>query len=160
MRKTNDELLSITAINPNPIFYRITILSYVFSKILSKPRFLTNEFGPILSQIEKDLSLLVESISTPNEEKTLYLISKVEDSISKLDSKDPRFVIDLLTKGKLKIAATLYAQGMSLGVASTITGLEKQEILDYSGQTMMFDRLKEEKDILSRMKVARRMIGE
>ncbi|MGV8085780.1 MAG: hypothetical protein ACP5N9_06030 [Candidatus Bilamarchaeum sp.] len=160
LRKVNDELLSLTAINPNQIFYRITILSYVLSKIISKPRFLTTEFATSLSEIDKSLVLLSQSITTPNDEKTIHVISKVEEAISKLDNRDPRFVIDLLTKGKLKIAATLYAQGMSLGVASSITGLEKQEILDYSGQTMMFDRLKEEKSVHERMKTARKMIGE
>ena len=58
------------------------------------------------------------------------------------------------------MAATLYAQGMSLGVASEMTGMEKQEILDYAGETMMFDRLKEEKPIAERMKFARKLIEE
>ena len=57
------------------------------------------------------------------------------------------------------MAATFYAQGMSLGVASEMTGIQKQEILDYAGQTMMFDRLKEEKTIKERMKIARQLIS-
>lgn len=160
LRKINDELLCMTSVNPSPIFYRITILSYILSKILSKPRYLRAEYEKSLLDIENSLSLLVQSISVPNQERQLVLISKVEDAVSKIESKDARFVTDLMTKGKLKIAATLYAQGMSLGVASSVTGLEKQEILDYSGQTMMFDRLKEEKSVLDRMKIARKMIGE
>jgi hypothetical protein len=39
-----------------------------------------------------------------------------------------------------------------------MTGLDKQEILDYAGETMMFDRLKAEKGINERMKVARKFI--
>ena len=58
------------------------------------------------------------------------------------------------------MAATFYAQGMSLGVASEMTGMEKQEILDYAGQTMMFDRLKDEKTIKERMRIARQLISE
>jgi hypothetical protein len=49
---------------------------------------------------------------------------------------------------------------MSLGVASDMTGMEKQEILDYAGETMMFDRLKEENPIAERMKIARKLIEE
>ncbi|MBI5047018.1 hypothetical protein HZC07_04800, partial [Candidatus Micrarchaeota archaeon] len=56
------------------------------------------------------------------------------------------------------MAATMYAQGLSLGVSSQTTGLEKQEILDYAGETMMFDRLKDVKDISERMKFARKML--
>jgi hypothetical protein len=58
------------------------------------------------------------------------------------------------------MAATFYAQGMSLGVSSDMTGVEKQEILDYAGQTMMFDRMKEEKTIKERMKIAHQLISE
>jgi hypothetical protein len=37
--------------------------------------------------------------------------------------------------------------------------VEQQEILDYAGETMMFDRLKEEIDIKERMKRARKLLG-
>ena len=67
-------------------------------------------------------------------------------------------MVSLVNKGKLKMAATFYAQGMSLGVAADLTGLEKQEILNYAGESMMFDRLKDEKSISERMKAARRFL--
>lgn len=85
--------------------------------------------------------------------------TELEHAIASLDEKDPRFVIDLITKGKLKTAATFYAQGLSLGVASEMTGLDKQEILAYAGETMMFDRLRDEKSIAERMKVARKLLS-
>ncbi len=93
-----------------------------------------------------------------NEAELLELFTEMEQSIACLESKDPRFVTDLVTKGKLKMAATFYAQGMSLGISSEMTGLEKHEILDYAGETMMFDRLKEEKSIDDRMKMARKLL--
>jgi trehalose-6-phosphate synthase len=48
---------------------------------------------------------------------------------------------------------------VSLGVAVEMTGLDKQEILDYAGGTMMFDRLKDEKGIEERMKAARKFLA-
>ena len=90
----------------------------------------------------------------------LTMFPVLEKAVASLEQRDPRFVVDLVTKGKLKMAATLYAQGMSLGVASEMTGMEKQEILDYAGETMMFDRLKDEKPIAERMKFARKLIGD
>ena len=67
--------------------------------------------------------------------------------------------MDLVTKGRLKMAATIYAQGIGLGVAAEVTGLDKQEILDYAGETMMFDRLKEEMTIGDRLKNARKFLS-
>lgn len=105
------------------------------------------------------LENLIKCSGKNNETQVLACFKEIEKAISCFDSKDPRFAIDLITKGKLKMAATFYAQGMSLGVASEMTGMQKQEILDYAGQTMMFDRLKEEKTIKERMKVARQLIS-
>ncbi len=56
------------------------------------------------------------------------------------------------------MAVTLYAQGMSLGIASDLTGIEKHEILDYAGETMMFDRFRDAVTILERMKVVRKLL--
>jgi len=64
-----------------------------------------------------------------------------------------------LQKGKLKIASVLYAQGISLGNASELTGSDKREVLLYAGQTMMFDRLKEKRGIEDRMKELRKIFS-
>jgi uncharacterized protein (DUF2164 family) len=160
LRKLNDYLLQDTALDCNKLNFEITILSYVLSKIVSKPRFLGHDFEPILRDIEFGLQELMRKIKGGNEEEVFKTLRRIESTIGRLDTQDPRFVVSLVTKGKLKMAATFYAQGMSLGIASEMTGMEKQEILDYAGQTMMFDRLKEEKTLRERMKIARQMISE
>ena len=76
-----------------------------------------------------------------------------------MDEKDRRFVKGILTKGRLKIASTLYAQGISLGNAAEMTGTDKREVLLYAGQTMMFDRLKEKKSMEERMKDLREIFS-
>ena len=69
------------------------------------------------------------------------------------EASDRRFITDMLSKAKLKVASTLYAQGFSLGNASEITGVEKREIQSYAGGTMMFDRVKPEKTMVQRLKI-------
>ncbi len=160
LRKLNDHILEDAAIDSSKVNFKLAIISYVLSKIASKPRFNRPEFEDCLRDIELSLDYLASTIFRDNEKDVMGGFDKVERSISCLDKKDPRFVIDLITKGKLKMAATFYAQGMSLGVASEMTGLHKQEILDYAGQTMMFERLKDEKSIAERMKIARRLISD
>ncbi len=158
LRKLNDEILNSAALSFIPTHFRLAVFSYVFSKIASKPRLLSPEHAPALKNIEGAMSLLIRSIE--NNADNSPAIAQVDRSIANLEKSDARFIVDLLTKGKLKMAATLYAQGLSLGTASEVTGMEKQEIMDYAGETMMFDRMKEEKPIGERIKIARKLIEE
>lgn len=160
LRKLNDYILQEAALEPSKLNFEIAILSYVLSKIASKPRLLSHDYDAILRDIESGLQNIMRMMKRGKENDIVSAFRRIEHSISRLDKRDPRFALSLFTKGKLKVAATFYAQGMSLGVASEMTGMEKQEILDYAGQTMMFDRLKEEKTLRERMKIARQMISE
>ena len=160
LRKLNDDILRDTAVECSKVNFELAILSYVLSKVVSKPRFLRKENERCLDEIEKGLERLTRRMRKADEKELISIFKGIEHGISCLDERDPRFAISLITKGKLKMAATFYAQGMSLGVASEMTGVEKQEILDYAGHTMMFDRLKEEMSIKDRMKVARKLISE
>lgn len=159
LRKLNDEVIKETALQFDKIHFNLSVYSYVLSKIVSKPRYLRVESEQCLHKIEDELESLVRKTDTGTEKELEGLFSGLEHAIACLEEKDPRFVLDLISKGRLKMAATFYAQGLSLGVAAELTGLEKQEILDYAGETMMFDRLKEEKSLHDRMKVARKLLG-
>ncbi len=160
LRKLNDYILKETALDCTKVNFELAIISYVLGKIVSKPRFLKKECQPCLRDIESALQKLMRNMKSEDEKQILSIFSEIEKGIACLDELDPRFATGLIKKGKLKMAATFYAQGMSLGVAADMTGIEKQEILDYAGETMMFDRLKEEKTIQERMKVARQLISE
>jgi len=133
----------------------MTVLSYVLSKIISKPRFLNKENEKKMQTIESSLDNIIKA---ENEEDAFNKSKDVVEAIKLLEKDDPRFLIDLMSKGRLKVAATAYAQGVSLGTASEMTGMDKQEIMDYAGKTMMFDRVKDEKTIEERLTFARKLI--
>ena len=160
LRKLNDEVLKASALECTKVNFKLAVFSYVLAKIVSKPRLLRPESSPRLKEIERSMAKLVRNARSADEKQMMSFFSELEKAIIRLEKEDPRFLLGLVSKGKLKMAATFYAQGMSLGVASDMTGLDKQEILDYAGQTMMFDRLEEEVNILERMKRARRFIKE
>lgn len=159
LRKLNDNLLKQTVINFTKPLYEFAVVSYVLSKVVSKPRFLRTENEDRMLEIEYRLEKVVESIDGSYPEKEILKRSQVvAEAIKQLEQEDQRFLIDLMSKGRLKVAAIMYAQGISLGVASEMTGTEKHEILDYAGKTMMFDRVKDEKTILDRLKIVRKVI--
>ncbi|MBD3210274.1 hypothetical protein GF318_02735 [Candidatus Micrarchaeota archaeon] len=160
LRKLNDEVLKAAALESDRLSFKLAVFSYVLAKIVSKPRFLKKEYSGRLKTIEDRFAGIVRRARGAKEKEMVQLFSKLEKAVIALEKEDPRFLLDLVSKGRLKMAATFYAQGMSLGTAAEMTNLDKQEILDYAGKTMMFDRVEEKISISERMKTARKMIGE
>ncbi|MDO8553913.1 MAG: hypothetical protein Q7S22_03850 [Candidatus Micrarchaeota archaeon] len=159
LRKLNDHILRETVTNFGKPLFDLAVVSYVLSKIVSKPRFLRPENEDRMLEIEFRLEKIVESLNgTFSEKEVAKRLEAVAEAIRQLERDDQRFLVDLMSKGKLKVAATMYAQGISLGVASEMTDTDKHEILDYAGKTMMFDRVKDEKSIHERLKIARQFI--
>jgi len=159
LRKLNDRILREATINFTKPLFRLAVLSYILAKIVQKPRFLKPEYAEQLKNIENALKTAAESVGRVPDSEVLKNFKKVETTITSLEKKDRRYLIGLVGKGELKTAATMYAQGISLGVAAEMTGMEKQEIMDYAGDTMMFERLKEELNIKERVKTARGFLG-
>ncbi len=158
LRKLHESILREASLVYSKKLYYLAVVAYVLSKILSKPRFTERSFSERIAQIEAALEEISLCRDDCTEEEFQAHFAKLEKAIKNLEAGDPRFVIDLLSKGRLKVAATLYAQGISLGMASEITGIEKHEILSYAGHTMMFDRIKEEKSVRDRIKSLKNLI--
>lgn len=158
LKHLNDILLRLLVPNFSKTLFELTALSYILSKIASKPRFLSRDYDEQMLAIEEKIGQLIRLLPERNEAGIAQLFDEIENAIRDLEKGDPRFIQDIITKGDLKTAATIYAQGISLGVASEVTGMNKQDILSYAGKTMMFDRLKEEKTIHDRLQVAKRLV--
>lgn len=153
MRKLNDKIMVETAIEFSKEMYELAVISYVLGKILSKPRFYSSKYKQNMNAIQNTLELARKARDP------LKLVPTLEREVGRLESEDPRFVIDLFTKGRLKMAAIFYAQGFSLGRASEITGVPKNEILSYAGKTMMFEKVKVEVGVEKRLRFAREALG-
>ncbi len=158
LRRINDHIIKDAAIAPSKTNVEMAVISYILSKIMSKPRFLKRHCSMCLKEIERSLQQLVKY--KKNEQKVLEIIEEIKLEIANLDKQDPRFLNDLITKGKLKMAATFYAKGMSAGRAAKLLEIDKQEVLEYAGQTMMFERMGEGKAIEKRIKELREFLFE
>jgi hypothetical protein len=125
----------------------LAILSYLLSKILTKIRFEEQHEDIVLDKLDV-------ICKAGNNQDIPKSIRELNDVVLEMESEDKRYVIDILTKARIKIASKLYAKGVSLGVVSKSFGIPQQEIMSYAGKTMMFDRLKEEIDVRKRLKTA------
>jgi len=136
----------------------LAVYSYVLGKMLSKPRFFGKEHAEAIKLIEAKLDGFVSTAEKKDPAALAKYMDSLGEALQSLDSSDSRFVRGMIDKGKLKTAAILYAQGISLSAVSEMTGVEKQEIMDYAGKTMMFDRFKDKLPLDSRIKKARKML--
>lgn len=159
LRRLKNEILDEASLKSSKLYFELAVIAYVLSKITSKPRLTAPEYNKELKNIEKILQELVRAVGRANDTELLKIIKKIDSEIKSLERADRRYVRDLISKGRVKLAATMYAQGISLGAASELSGIEKQDIQDYAGNTMMFDRLKEEMKVRERIKKAKKMLG-
>jgi phosphoglycolate phosphatase-like HAD superfamily hydrolase len=126
----------------------LAIISYLLYKLLTKRRFEEEDKDEVGDK-------LTEICKRGKGQDVLQSIRELNELALEMEAEDKRYVIDLLTKAKIKIAAKLYAKGVSLGVVSKALGIPQQEIMAYAGKTMMFDRVKGEVSAAERLKTAK-----
>jgi hypothetical protein len=157
LRKITDECIEHIAISFSREFYLLAQVSYVLSKLVTKPRYWKKENARKVAEIENRLTECVLHAERRELSKLDSSLNGLLVSFSELDERDKRFIERLVEKAQVKIAATIYAEGVSLGSSSAMTGVDKQEILHYAGKTMIFDRIKTEMGILERLKKTRKL---
>ncbi len=158
LRKLKDDFLDEAIIRNSKLFFELSVTSYVLSKILSKPKFLVDRYKDELQAIEKHLRDFRDGVGKKSDEQFMAILAEINKIIQAMEEEDKRFFRDLISKGKVKMTATMYAKGVSLGSACEMSGVDQQEVLDYAGETMMFDRVKEEVSITDRVKKARALL--
>ena len=158
MRKANDKIMRAAALEFSKEMYSLSVYSYVLSKVLSKPRFMGKAYSERHAELDRLLSDMVAHSGKKDSKNFSNSLKSLQNAIESLEHTDSRYITGMMAKGRLKTAATLYAQGLSLSTASEITGVEKQEIMDYAGKTLMFDRVDEKDSLQKRVKKARRVL--
>lgn len=137
------------------LFFSLALLSYTLSKILVKSRFRDAKLN---QEIELNLMSAIQSAKSGDEIALINTIWKIHDLIANFDQSDKRYIIGIIEKGRTKIAASLYAQGLSLSRVINITGAQKQEVLNYSGKTVMSDRVGKTIGARERFELAKRLL--
>lgn len=133
----------------------VAILAYSLAKFLTKPR-LVGEFSQ--EYVIRMRELLQSAKYVNSDEQLNKIVQEAIGIIIEWENTDKRFAKSIIQKAKLKIAATLYAQGFSLKTTSELTGAEETDIMSYIGSTLFADRLKEGLDIHERLKRIEKLI--
>ncbi|MEM4133785.1 MAG: hypothetical protein QXO35_01860 [Candidatus Micrarchaeia archaeon] len=139
------------------LFFTLALLSYTLSKILVKARFRN---ASLYQKIDINLTQAVQFAKSKDEIALISSVWKTLETITDFDEKDKRYIIGIIEKGRTKIAASLYAQGLSLSRTISITGAQKQEVLNYSGKTVMSDRVGRTISAKERFNIAKKILKE
>ena len=160
LRKFYNEMVNNIVIEFDPFEFRLTVIARMLSKFLSKPRLSRRPgISRFARKIDRALSDFVFFSKKNNISRMFGSLDKIAQEIDKLDSRDKRYVSTLLENTRVKVAATMYAKGISLSVASENTGVPPHKILDYIGMTVMADRLKAGVDVRKRLSWLKTMLG-
>ncbi|VVB73872.1 Uncharacterised protein [uncultured archaeon] len=136
-------------------YFLMALIAYILSKIAQKPRYRDPK---VFRNIEVSLANSLAHAKLNNMTALNRSLDGLLAAITELEKVDRRFVTNVVEKGRTKIAALLYAQGISLNRALVLTGARKQEVLNYSGKTMMADRFGRTLPASERLKNARRIL--
>lgn len=125
----------------DPLFLDLSLSILIISNVLEKPRFWKyNEWLDIVFSIEEKLNLCIKHVQNKDLRSLRGTLQEIMEIGSAVDDQDKRFVENIITHGRVKIGSTLYAQGLSIGKASEISGASKEKIFQYSGRTLISDR--------------------
>ncbi len=83
------------------------------------------------------------------------VVGDLLELLNDVDKRDRRYINSIIHTTKIKIGASLYAQGVSLGKASYLSGAAKNDILKYAGKTLISDRFGKTYSIMERVKHVR-----
>ena len=150
------ECTSELALTQEKNFFYSALIAYALSKIMIKPRY-GRYTPPLYKRVAKELDIAANAVNTGHPVDARKALENALFAISELERIDRRFVNDVIEKGRTKVAAVLYAEGLSLDTAISLTGAQRNEVVDYSGKTMMAYRFGKTISVRERMKKAREL---
>lgn len=157
LRAISGKCTSRLAIEQKAMWFDVCLLSYCAAKIIEKPR-LAAVASAQLAKINNYLLAAIEALKKGEVVAAQKQIVAATRAVRAIEVVDARFVHDILTKGRTKIASILYAQGLSLNTALALTGAARAEVLRYCGRTRIADRFGRTLSAAQRLKYAREIL--
>jgi len=141
IKNLSNELIEEGLVSQAPATIKLAILSYALYKVYQKRHYRKDElkWKAFDSEMRSDLEGLFECLERGNIEETERTLDSIMDDIKALDASFGRYIEKVTEKAMVKKGTTLYALGLSLGMASQLTGASKWEIMHFSGKTRTAD---------------------
>ncbi len=153
LRMLSNDLIEQAALTSDPILAQLSLISYSFQKLLSKPHIIEAEkWGEVKTRIDYSLKKASVHLNKKNFKEFEKELDNISLKVFEVDSSMGNYVANLYEKAKVKQASRAYAFGLSLRQSSNLTGANEKDLLSYIGITKIHDREKPAKGIKERKK--------
>jgi len=151
LRNLSDEILAKGAIEENKELVKLAVIAHSLAKILEKKYYRREK------KLWRDfVNRVVEGLKKAG--KNVKGLEEIENAIIELDREHGRYTDNVLHLSKVRRGSTLYAWGLSLGVASKLVDVPEHEILSHTGKTKMVDEESVSKSASERLKEAEEVL--
>ncbi|MBU0636193.1 hypothetical protein KKE06_04170 [Candidatus Micrarchaeota archaeon] len=152
LRQIANQTIKRAALSNNPIEAKIAVIAYALHKLLSKQHVRTHKkWNTIQKIIQQKLADSIQSLKQKKAKKFEKNLEQITQKIRQTDSDLGNFVQNLMEKSRVKQASSLYAFGLSLGQATSLTNADKKNLFQYIGYTKLHDEQPSRKTMSERV---------
>lgn len=152
LRELSNNAIEQVVLTENKNLVYISLISYAFSKLLSKPHLEKKQWQILQKHVMRELE---------KKEKLELILKEIIQDVSRFDISTGNYLLDLIEKARIKQASRIYAMGLSLGRAAYLTEVDKEQLLAYVGATKIHDRpFTKSKTVKERYKIMRKILEE
>ena len=159
LKRLSNQAIERAAMTEDRYLVNISLIAYAFSKLLSKQHILeSDEWERFVEDVDSDLE---EAMKMKEEDKPLegILEKDIIRDISQIDASLGNYVLDLIAKARVKQASRIYAMGLSLDKAISLTHADRFQLLSYIGSTVIHDRpFTRTKSVAERYKATKKIL--
>ncbi len=139
-------------INFNKDYSEICVMIYGLRKIISKKHISqTNSWADYKKSIVENLNSALNVYREEDPSKFNNYIKNIIEIIKKADHELGRYVSVVIDDGRVKLASTAYAYGLSASQSSDLLSITKEQLMSYVGITKMPDEDNQFKSINERV---------
>ncbi|NCP71989.1 hypothetical protein GW835_01175 [archaeon] len=139
-------------VNFNKDYSEICVMLYGLRKLISKKHISqTNSWANYKISIVENLNSALNVYREEDPSKFNNYIKNIIELIKKADHELGRYVSVVIDDGRVKLASTAYAYGLSASQSSDLLSITKEQLMSYVGITKMPDEDKQFKSINERV---------
>ena len=161
LKKISNRAIEQAAMTEDADLVNISLISYALYKLVSKPHILkTEQWKKFVEDVDEDLG---EAMQLKEEGKPIkgILENDIIRDISEIDSALGNYARDIIGKARVKQASRIYAMGLSLDKAISLTDADRFQLLQYIGSTVIHDRpYTKTKSVIDRYKKTKEILEE
>ena len=159
LKRLSNQAIERAALTEDAYLVNISLIAYALSKLLSKQHILeSDEWNKFVKDVDSDLE---EAMAMKGGGKPLegILERDIIQDITQIDASLGNYVQDLITKSRIKQASRIYAMGLSLDKAISLTHADRFQLLTYIGSTVIHDRpYTRTKSVVDRYQTTKRIL--